>query len=113
MLKLIIAGLFWDSRSPTPASSDDTDKEDKAEATSVCPWRYAGDGMCHFTPRGPCPSGVTPKVAKGHRQISSSKQVMGIIDGLGLKRSCTAAILQVGKMGHRCLAGCSRSLFNQ
>lgn len=65
MLKLIIAGLFWDGRSPTPALSDDTDKEDKAEAISTC-LRYVGDGMCHFTPHGPCPSGVTPRVTKGH-----------------------------------------------
>lgn len=40
MLKLIIAGLFWDSHLPTPPSSDDTDTEDKAEATNVCPLRY-------------------------------------------------------------------------
>lgn len=71
-----------------------------------------GDGMCHFTPHGLCPSGVTPGVAKGHWWISSSKQVIDIIDGLCLKRGCTAAVLQVGKMGHRCSAGCSSSPFN-
>lgn len=71
-----------------------------------------GDGMCHFTPHGLCPSGVTPGVAKGHWWISSSKHVIDIIDGLCLKRGCTAAGLQVGKMGHRCSAGCSSSPFN-
>jgi len=39
MLELIIAGLFLDSHLPTPPSPDDTEKEDKAEAISVCPLR--------------------------------------------------------------------------
>lgn len=84
MLKLLIFGLSWDSHLPASPSSDDTDEEDKAEDTSVCPLRYASDGMCHFSPHGLCPNGVTPGVRKGHQQISSSKQVMDIIDGLRL-----------------------------
>lgn len=107
MLKHIIVWLFWDSYLLIPPSSDDTDNEDKAEATSVCSLRYAGDGICHFKPHSLWPSGITPRVAKGHQQISSSKPVMDIIGVVGLESSCSADILQVGRMRHGCLAGCS------
>lgn len=88
MLKLLTAGLFWDSHWPTPPSSDDSDQEMKPRPPPV---PVPGDVqvMVSATPPPPmvCPRGVTPERVSMDQQLRTNH---GYGDGLGLVRGCTA-----------------------